>query len=358
MQKELKKFFTDLVSAPSPSGFEQPAQDVYRNFVSPHCDELNTDVHGNVIALKKGSGSSRLMIVGHADEIGLMVNYIDDNGFIRFKAIGGVDGSLLPGLRVNIYNHETVKPIRGVIGKTAIHLLKPEEREKAAKIEQLWIDIGAKDKKAAEKRVSIGDYITFSPGLEHLSRDLVTTKATDNKVGVFAAGAVLASLAQEETTANIYSVSSVQEEIGLRGARTSAYGVDPQVGIAIDVTHATDYPEANKSSNGDISLGKGPVIAVGANINPKVLSLLKEAAKQAKIKYQMLAAPMATGTDANAMQISRAGVATGLVSIPCRYMHTPNEVMSLSDLDNTAKLLSQFARLIDDEVDYIPQSPK
>ena len=352
MEKENKQFFKDLVIAPSPSGFEQPAQEVYRNFVKPFADKVTTDVHGNVIAFKKGKGKLRLMFSGHADEIGLMVNYVDNNGYIWFQPIGGVDTGLLPGLRVNIYHNG--KKIRGVLGKKPIHLLKPEDRKHAAKLRDLWIDIGAKNKKDALKRVSIGDPITFDLGMDTLKGDIVSTKATDNKVGVYVVGAILKELADEKIAANIFSVSSVQEEIGLRGATTSAFGIDPHVGIAIDVTHATDYPGIDKNMHGDIKLNDGPVVVVGANINPKVFELLKQAGDDAKIKYQIEAAPRGTGTDANAIQITRAGVAAGLVSVPNRYMHTPSEVISLKDLDETAKLLAQFARLIDDKTDFIP----
>ena len=348
-----KKFFKDLVMAPSPSGFEQPAQEVYRNFVKEYADDIKTDVHGNVIALKKGTGKLRFMVSGHADEIGLMVNYIDDNGFIRFTSIGGVDASLLPGLRVNVYHNKKV--VRGIIGRKPIHLMSPEDRKSAPKMSDLWIDIGAKDKKAAEKRVCVGDHATFSPGLETLSGSIITTKATDNKVGVYIVGLLLKKLAGEKIAANVYSVSSVQEEVGLRGARTSAFGIDPHVGIAIDVTHATDYPGMNKNQLGDVALEKGPTIAVGANINPKVFELLKKAGDNAKVKYQIEAAPRGTGTDANAIQVNRSGVAAGLISIPNRYMHTPNEVISFKDLDGAVKLLSEFARLIDDNTDFIPR---
>lgn len=352
MNKDSKKFFKDLVLAPSPSGFEQPAQDVYRNFVKDYADEYKTDVHGNVIALKKGSGNLRLMVVGHADEIGLMVNYIDENGFIRFATIGGIDPGILPGLRVKIYNKK--KTFVGVIGKKPIHLLKAEERGKAPKIEDLWVDFGAKDKKDAEKKVSVGDPITFFPGMEMLNSDIVTTKATDNKAGVYIVGALLKELADEDIKVNVYSVSSVQEEIGLRGATTSAFGIDPHVGIAIDVTHATDYPFMNKAILGDVALGNGPVISVGANINPKVFELLKEAGDKAKVSYQIEAAPRGTGTDANTIQTTRAGVATGLISIPNRYMHTPSEVISFKDLESSVKMLVEFAKMIDDETDFIP----
>ncbi|MDP8203174.1 MAG: M42 family metallopeptidase [Candidatus Tenebribacter mawsonii] len=348
-----KKFFKDLVMAPSPSGFEQPAQEVYRNFVDEFADDVTTDVHGNVIALKKGTGKLRFMVSGHADEIGLMVKYIDDNGFVRFTAIGGVDATLLPGLRVNIYHNKKV--VRGIVGRKPIHLMSPEDRKSTPKISDLWIDIGAKDKKAAEKRVWVGDHATFSPGLETLSGSIITTKATDNKAGVYVAGCLLKELKGENISANVYSVSSVQEEVGLRGAITSAFGIDPHVGIAIDVTHATDYPGMNKNQLGDVALEKGPTIAVGANINPKVFELLKKAGENAKVKYQIEAAPRGTGTDANAIQVTRAGVAAGLISIPNRYMHTPNEVISYKDLDGAVQLLAEFVRLIDDNTDFIPK---
>ena len=348
-----KKFFKDLVMAPSPSGFEQPAQEVYRNFVKEYADDIKTDVHGNVIALKKGTGKLRFMVSGHADEIGLMVNYIDNDGFIRFTSIGGVDASLLPGLRVNVYHNKKV--VRGIIGRKPIHLMSPEDRKSTPKMSDLWIDIGAKDKKAAEKRVCVGDHATFSPGLETLSGSIITTKATDNKAGVYIAGLLLKELAGEKIAANVYSVSSVQEEVGLRGARTSAFGIDPHVGIAIDVTHATDYPGMNKNQLGDVALEKGPTIAVGANINPKVFELLKKAGDNAKVKYQIEAAPRGTGTDANAIQVNRSGVAAGLISIPNRYMHTPNEVISFKDLDGAVKLLAEFVRSINDQTDFIPK---
>ncbi|MBW6516079.1 MAG: M42 family metallopeptidase [Candidatus Cloacimonetes bacterium] len=352
MEKELRKFFTDLVEAPSPSGFEQPAQDVYRRFVKKYTNDIKTDVHGNVIALRKGKGKLKTMICGHVDEIGFMVNYIDNEGFVYVRPVGGIDANLLPGLRVNIYGAKGI--VRGIFGKKAIHLMSDEDLKKGTKLSDLWIDIGAPNKKEAEKRIEVGDIVTFSPGLETLHKDVITTKATDNKVGVFVAGAILHYLAQEDIVTNLYSVSAVQEEIGMRGARTSAFGIDPDVGIAIDVTTSSDHPDTDKKKIGDIAIGKGPVIAVGPNINPKVFDLLKEAAKKEKIKFQIEVESRATGTDANAIQVTRAGVATGLVCIPNRYMHSPNEVISLKDLDDTAKLIAGFIRLINDKTNFIP----
>ena len=272
MDKELKKFFRELVEAPSPSGFEEPAQEVYRKFTKKYSDEVKTDVHGNVISFRKGKGKLKMMVSGHADEIGFMVNFIDSDGFIYFRSIGGVDPSLLPGLKVDIYTKKG--KTRGVIGRKAIHMMEKEDKNKTLQLKDLWIDIGAKNKKQAESLVSIGDPITFQLGMEELQNDLVLTKATDNKAGVFAAGALLKYLAKEKIAVNLFCVSSVQEELGLRGARTSAFGIAPDLGLAFDVTTATDHPTTEKKKYGDISLNKGPAIAKGANINPVIFDML------------------------------------------------------------------------------------
>jgi len=353
MDKDLKEFFKKLVEAPSPSGFEQPAQEVYRNFVGDFADEVRTDVHGNVTAFKKGKGKYKMMVSGHADEVGFMVKYIDDEGYIYFSTIDGIDFSLLPGLKVDIHSKDAV--IRGVIGRKAIHMMERNERDKPVKREDLWIDIGAKDKKEAEKMVSIGDPITYQAGVEELPNDLVLTKATDNKAGVFAIGALLKYLRDTEISVNLYCVSSVQEELGSRGARTSAYGINPDIGLAFDVTTATDHPKTDKKKYGDIALNKGPVISRGANINPIIFNLLIETAKENNINYQISGDPRGTGTDANIMQLTRSGVATGLVSFPNRYMHTPVEIVSYRDLENAIKLGYEFIKKLNDSIDFTPR---
>ncbi len=353
MDKDLKEFFKKLVEAPSPSGFEQPAQEVYRNFVGDFADEVRTDVHGNVTAFKKGKGKYKMMVSGHADEVGFMVKYIDDEGYIYFSTIDGIDFSLLPGFKVDIHSKDAV--IRGVIGRKAIHMMERNERDKPVKREDLWIDIGAKDKKEAEKMVSIGDPITYQAGVEELPNDLVLTKATDNKAGVFATGALLKYLRDTEISVNLYCVSSVQEELGSRGARTSAYGINPDIGLAFDVTTATDHPKTDKKKYGDIALNKGPVISRGANINPIIFNLLIETAKENNINYQISGDPRGTGTDANIMQLTRSGVATGLVSFPNRYMHTPVEIVSYRDLENAIKLGYEFIKKLNDSIDFTPR---
>ena len=353
MRKESYDFLKALQETPSPSGFEQPVQRIVRKRMRPFAGSIETDVHGNVIVGLNPKGSPRVMLAGHCDQIGLMVNYIDDNGYIFVLAIGGLDPSVLPGSRVVV--HSKNGPIDAVIGRKPVHVLKPEERGAKLELRELWVDIGAKNKKETEQVVSIGDPITFRLEMIHLGNDLVTSPAFDNKCGTFVVMEALRLCSIKRIKCALFAVSTVQEEVGLRGARTSCYGVDPQVGIAVDVTHATDYPDIDKRINGDIKIGSGPTISTGANINPPLETLLVKTAKARRIPFQMEAAPGGTGTDANAIQLSRSGVATALVSIPNRYMHTPVEVVSLGDLEAAAKLIAETVAAIDGKSKFIPQ---
>jgi len=353
LRKESYNFLKALQETPSPSGFEQPVQRIVRKRMKPFASSLETDVHGNVIVGLNPKGSPRVMLAGHCDQIGLMVNYIDENGFIFVLAIGGLDPSVLPGSRVVV--HSKHGPIDAVIGRKPVHVLKPEERGAKIELRELWVDIGAKNKKETEQVVSVGDPITFRLEMVHLGNDLVTSPAFDNKCGTFVVMEALRLCSIKRIKCALFAVSTVQEEVGLRGARTSCYGVDPQVGIAVDVTHATDYPDIDKRINGDIKIGGGPTISTGANINPPLEAMLVKTAKTRKIPIQMEAAPGGTGTDANAIQLSRAGVATALVSIPNRYMHTPVEVVSLGDLDAAARLIAETVAAIDGKSKFIPQ---
>ncbi len=352
MRKKSLDFLKSILSSPSPSGYEQPVQKLWTNYVKPFAD-VRTDSHGNTIGVVNPEGSPRLMFAGHCDEIGFLVRYIDDKGFIYFGAVGGFDEGIIPGRRVTI--HTSDGPVPGVIGKTPIHLIKPDDRKKAAQIQDMWIDIGAKNKKASKELVSIGDPVTYIYDFMELKTGLVVARAFDDRIGSFVAAEILSELAGSKILkATVHSVSTVQEEVGLRGARTSAYGIDPQIGIAIDVTFSTDQPGVEEKQVGEIKLGGGPVIARGANINPKVYDLLVKTAKKKKIPYQIEGIPRATGTDANAIQITRAGVAAGLVSIPVRYMHTPVETLDLKDAEYTVKLLSAFAEALTADMDFIP----
>jgi len=353
VKKTSVDFLRALIEAPSPSGFEQPAQRVVRQRVEELSDELRTDVHGNVIAVKNPGGSPRVMLAGHCDQVGMMIQHITDDGYLKFASIGGIDATVLAGAQVVVYGEKGAVP--GVVGRKPVHLMKPEERDNAKiSIDSLFIDIGAKDKKAAQKLVQIGDCATYKLGMVDLEGDLRVSPGFDDKVGAFVVMEALRLLKGKNIDCALYCVSTVQEEIGLRGASTSAFGIDPLVGIAVDVTHATDYADVDGSRTGVINMGEGPAIARGPNINPRVGQLLLDTAKDKKIPYQVEPEPRGTGTDANAIQVTRAGVAAGLVSIPNRYMHTPVEVVHLGDLEHAAELLAEAVTRIDDKLDFVP----
>lgn len=355
MRKESYEFLSRLVEAPSPSGYEQPAQRVFRAYIEKY-STVTTDVMGNVFGAIEGAGGNRprVMLVGHSDEIGLQIRYIDDNGFIYFGAIGGVDAHLTPGQRVSLHSAKGALP--GVIGRKPIHLLEQKDRDTVTKLESQYIDIGASSKKDAEKRVRVGDPITFASGIERLYNDRVTSRGFDDKAGSFVVAEVLRQVAasRKKLSADLYGVSSVQEEIGLRGGTTSSYSVNPDIGICVEVDFATDQPDVEKKHNGDVKLGKGPILPRGANINPALFDLIAATAEEQKIPVQFTGIPRATGTDANVMQISRGGVATALVKIPLRYMHTPVEVLALSDLENAVKLIVAVLSKIRDKAIFIP----
>ncbi len=355
MRKESFDFLARLVEAPSPSGYEQPAQRVFRSYID-HFSIVTTDVMGNVYGLIEGGGKDRprVMLVGHSDEIGLQIRYIDDNGFIYFSAIGGVDAHITPGQRVTVHSKGGALP--GVIGRKPIHLMEPKDRDTVTKLESQYIDIGALTKKEAEKLVRVGDQITFAAGLERLHGDRVTSRGFDDKAGSFVVAEVLRQVAAggKKLSIDLYGVSSVQEEVGLRGGTTSSYTVNPDIGICVEVDFATDQPDVEKKHNGDVKLGKGPILPRGANINPVLFDLLAATAEELKIPVQFTGIPRATGTDANVMQISRGGVATALVKIPLRYMHSPVEVLALSDLEHAVKLIVATLAKIKGKSVFIP----
>lgn len=342
------QFLKDLVSAPSPSGFEAPAQDVTRKYLAPYADEIKSDINGNLIAYKRGSGKLNVMVVGHADEIGMIVNHIDEQGYVYVKTLGGFDLNLLPGLRLDIY-HEG-KVIRGIIGKKPIHMLRGGDDNPKLKLEDLWIDIGAKNKEEALQKVAIGDVITYHSTFEMLSDDLIASKATDNKVGVYVAARVMQELAKKKLKANYYAVSSVGEETTMKGAGTSAHQIQPDIAIAVDVTFTSDIPGADKRVFGDVALGKGPTISIGAALHPLIKDMMIKIATKNKIPYQIEIAPGRTGTDADAIHGLGRGAATTVIGIPNRYMHSPNEVISLNDLENAVALISKFIQELDDKI--------
>lgn len=352
MKKESLAFLEELMSVPSPSGFEQPGQKVIRKHLAGIADEIRTDVHGNTIAVLNPGAQTRVMLAGHVDEIGLMITHVTEKGFIHFAAIGGVDVALVPGSRVHVHGRKG--DILGVIGKKPIHHMDEEDRKRVPKIRDLWIDIGAKDRKEVEKYCAIGDPVTWTYGFERLLNDRVVARGFDDRIGAFVVAETLRTLAGRKPPVAVYAVSTVQEEVGLRGARTSAFGIDPQAGIAVDVGFATDFPDADQKTYGEVYIGKGPILSRGGNINPVLGRLIESTADKKDIPYQVVGEPRATGTDANAIQLNRAGVAAALVSIPNRYMHTPVEVVSLDDVSNAVKILAETIMAMKPGMDFTP----
>lgn len=354
MKKQHRKFLKALVETPSPTGCEEPVAALVRERLADVADEVQTNTMGSVHAVLEGAGSGAptLMLAAHMDEIGLMVTHISDEGFLSVSAVGGVDAAILPGMRVDVHTREGV--LRGVVGRKPIHLIEADERKNVTPLSKLVIDLGLPGKTVRET-VRIGDAITFGVGFERFGKGMAVSRAFDDKCGVYVACRVMEELERAGRAKGTFvAAATVQEEIGTRGAITSAYGVNPDVALAFDVTHATDYPGIDQTKYGKIVCGEGPVIARGPNINPLVFERLVAAAEAEGIPYQIEAEPSVTGTDARAIQVTRAGVPTGLVSVPLRYMHTPTEVICLKDLENTVRLITRFALDLDEDACFVP----
>jgi endoglucanase len=352
MNADSKDFLKLLVETPSPSGYEHDVQKLVRNRIKPWCDEVRTDVIGNVFGIRNSKGNPRIMLAGHCDQIGFIVSHITDDGFLYGDPIGGVDPVVATSPRVSIMTRKGLVP--GVIGRKAIHLMDDEDKKKVPKMYDLYIDIGATSKKDALKLVAMGDAGIFLQPYIELANDRAVSMAFDNKMGTWIVTETLRLLQKRSFDGCVIGVSTVQEEIGLRGATASAFSSEADVGIALDVAHGTDTPGIEKKRAGDFQVGKGPMIYRGANINPHVFDLLVAAAEKEEIPYQVASAARGTGTDANVMQLSRGGMATGLLSVPLRYMHTPNELLSLDDLENTAELLAAFCARLKKNQDFTP----
>jgi putative aminopeptidase FrvX len=354
MKKTSLEFLRKLVESISPSGYEEEAAQIWEAEAKGFADKVQRDCHGNTDAIINPGGGPRVMLAGHYDEIGFLISHIDDDGFLWITPVGGWDPQIPQGHRVIIRGKKG--HVRGVMGKCPIHLLKEDARNKVVQLTEMWVDIGAADRKEAEKLVSIGDPMVLDHGLLMMEQDFVAARGFDNRAGAFVVLEAARLLSKMKPKAEIHAVATVQEEIGLRGAKTSAFGIDPTVGIAVDVTFATDYPTMGEvmKREGRVKLGKGPVIARGANINKRLFNLLTETAEKKNIPIQLVAEPQATGTDANAIQLTRAGVATALVCVPNRYMHSSCEVVSLGDLEACAMLIAETVARIKPDTDFIP----
>lgn len=341
MTNEQKQFLVKLVNMPAPSGFEEPVQKVWKEEVEKFCPVINKDVHGNLTAVLNQGKENSVMIVGHSDEIGLIINYINDDGFIYVRPIGGVDPSILASHRARILTSKGI--ITAVIGRTSLHLLTQVQRDKKLEIHELWLDIGAKNRKDAEKYVSIGDPVIFGGDFEEMANGTATSRCWDNRIGVYIVAETLRKLAKVKNLKHtVYGVSSVQEETGVWGASNPAYNYKPKAAIAIDVIPCTDQPEISKEKFGLTKLGEGPVITRGVRSNNKLADELTAAAKRKKMKFQIDVDYGYTGTDADPISQSRGGVAIGVVSVATRYLHSSVETLSLKDIDLTIDLLTEF----------------
>ncbi len=349
-------FLEHLLNAPGPSGFEVRPARVWRQRAEGFADRVWTDVTGNSFAAVNLDARPRVMMAGHVDEIGLQITHIDKDGFLYFDTIGGWDAQVLVGQRVRILGAAGEVP--GVIGKKPIHLMQASDRTKASKVRDLWIDVGAGDRDAAgELGLRVGDPAVIDAALVRLAGDRIASRAIDNRIGAYVVLEALRRLAESPGSAGAVAVATVQEEIGYSGggARPSAYSVDPDVALVVDVTFSTDAPTINKKELGEHELGGGPVLSRGSAAHPVVFERLTRVAESEGISYSIQAAPRATRTDADGIHLVRTGVPTGLVSVPNRYMHSPNEIVSTSDLDAAANLLAAFVRDLGGDEDFTPR---
>ncbi len=351
MPVDMHKVLKELMSAPAVTGFEEPRRKKIIEAYSKYCDSVTVDVIGNVIGTI-GKGEKAVMLAGHYDQIGFLVKYVDEKGYASFDQVGGWDPRVAYGTRVKIWiGDEPSDYIVGIIGTKAAHLTELSEREKAIPLKDMRIDFGASSAEAAAKMgVKIGCPCTPLAEVEYLGKegsDLVIGPAFDDVCAVAAFIEILDILAKDPPKElKVYAVATTQEEIGMRGAQVCAYNIQPWAAIAADVTHAV-APGVDANRVSDVQIGKGPVVGVGANFTRALWEMMEKEAKKAKIPAQRQSVPSASGTDAWAIQVTRGGTITGLVSLPNRYMHSPNEVVSLSDLTNAGKLIAATIKALD-----------
>jgi endoglucanase len=317
--------------------------------VAPFSEKVESDPYGNVFATRNPEGKPKILLAGHGDELGLMISYISDDGFLFFKGIGGVDRGLLRGQRVIVSSAHG--PVHGVIGHLAIHLQEPEDRKKTPEFHELFIDIGAKNKEEALKRVRVGDPVTIAAGVWELGAGKIAARGCDNRIGTWAAAEALRlmHLQKSQPVAQVVAVSTIQEENGLYGATMVGYRIRPDMAIVIDVTHATDFPSCSKTKHGDVKLGGGPVISFGSSNHPALCERFLSVAEKHKIPVQLEANPRRTGTDADTIFLQRGGIPTISLGLPNRYMHSPVEVIDLADLEALARLLAAFCSSVESE---------
>jgi len=341
MNKHQKEFLISLINTPAPSGFEEPVQKIWNNEVSTFCRDIQKDTHGNLVAAVNPRREKSLMLVGHADEIGLIVNFINDEGYIYVRPIGGVDATILGSHRARILTKHGI--VQAAIGRTSLHMLTKKDQEKKPEIHDVWLDIGAKNKKDALKYISIGDPVVFGGDFEELHNNTAMARCWDNRVGIYIAAEVLRNLAKiKKLDKTVYAVSSVQEETGVWGAGNAAYRFKPTAAVAIDVFPCSDQPEITKERFGDTKLGSGPIITRGVRSNNKIADDIIDTARRKKIPIQVDVDYGHTHTDADPISQSRGGIPTGVVSVATRYLHSSVETLSLTDIDQIIELLTEY----------------
>jgi endoglucanase len=344
MDDERRAFLDALLSAPGPSGFETRGQRVWLDHVEAFADEVRVDDYGNAVATYRGGDGPSVALTGHGDQIGLIVRRIEEEGFLRVGRIGGTDRTVTRGRRVVVHGDDG--PVPGVVGQTAIHLRDPDGDD-PVDVDEQYVDVGAADAEAARDLVSVGDPVTFpAGGVVDLAGDSLSAPGLDNRVGVWSAAEGLRNAAAADVDATVHAVSTVQEEVGLQGARMVGEELDLDAVVAVDVTHAGDHPGLDTGQRTPVDLGGGPVVVRGSANHPVLVAEARSAAADEGIAVQLQASGTRTGTDADAFYVASGGTPTLSVGIPNRYMHTPAEVVDAGDLTETARLLGALvARL-------------
>jgi endoglucanase len=341
MHDEARAFLDDLIGAASPSGFETAGQRVWVEYVEQFADEVHTDAYGNAVAVYDGGGGPKLAFAGHMDEIGFAVAAIDEDGFLRLSEIGGIDKTVSKGQHVDVHTATGVVP--GVIGQTAMHHRENRLDEDPQEIHRQHVDVGAADEAEARELVEVGDPITVAVETRDLAGTRVAARAMDNRAGTWVAAETLRRAAERDVDSTVCAVSTVQEEVGFRGAQMVGYDVHPDAAIAIDVTHASDHPQWPEPMHAEVEVGGGPVISRGTANHPALVNDVRAAAAAEDLPFQLQATSTHTGTDADGFYTERGGIPSLYLGIPNRYMHTPAEVVDLADLDVAADILAAVA---------------
>ena len=344
-------FLKRLLDTPGPSGFESAPARVWREEAAAFA-EVSADVVGNSYAVVNAGDGPTVLLAGHVDEIGLIVTHVDEHGYVYVGPIGGWDPQVLVGQRIRLLGRDG--DVLGVVGKKPIHLMKPDEREKASKLTDLWVDVGAANRAEALARVAVGDAAVIDARMLELPNGRIVSRSIDDRVGAFVVLEAARRYAARPGAARVVAVGTTQEEIGYRGggALTSAERAKPAMAIVVDVTFATDHPGVEKKEHGEASLGGGPVLTRGSIISPVAFRLVRDAAERLAMPYTVHASGLYSSTDADALHNAREGIATMLVSIPNRYMHSPNEMVALADLDRAADLLAEACRSVTTDTDF------